>query len=474
MARTEFFRWIPWLTAIALVPLAALGVSIVLLPLEQSILAVGVVSGLLLVALASLWFSIPLDELVLLFLVAGTVAFDRTFSYLALEIRGVPLYVTELGMAILIVVILLRNALNGKIRSTKTLGLDYAILAYLALGSVNLLRTLSLYGVQAIKDFAIIYYALFFFLVIEIVQTATQLRRVLLTFLGGAVMVLILGISKLAAGTGESLLYGLVRYLTGQSGMYLVIAAIIVLCLQRFLRSQAFVALALLACVIGIFLSQQRSVWIAFAVTVGLIVVLDAKGELVPRALIVRAGVAIGLFVLLVFLLAPFQNQTAQFVESSTTRLIVGLQDPLADPTAAWRLAGWEEAINSFLSNPILGTGFGEPFDWYSGRALVENRPHNTYLTILIKTGLTGIVPFLFIVLSFYWYALRAFWRATDLPHKAVLLTLIAAHVGLSVFGIFNLLLESPYLAIFYWGIMGVLVAVEQRRLVFSPQGIGA
>lgn len=472
MARSEFSRWVQWRSLIALVPLLALGTSIAVLSWRQAVLVGGAVVGLLLVAVVCREWSIFPGEPLLLILVAGTAAFDRQFSYLAVRIGGVSLYVTELCMAALAGLLLARNMSNGGQRITSLSGLDLAILVYLAAGTLNVLRTVSLYGLEAIRDFAIFYYALFFFIALESVRTGSQLRRLTLAYLGGAAIALALGAVRLLTGGGEVLLYGVVRFLSGHAGMYVVIAAITVLCMHRFWRSQAQVALALLACAAGVFISQQRSVWLALLVALGVVAAMDWRGRLVSRSLAAGLGLAIGALVLAMLVLTPFQEQTTQVLENSIARLIAGFQEPQADPTARWRLAGWEEAVQSFLANPILASGLGSPFEWLSGRAMVQNRPHNTYLTILAKTGLSGMAPLLIVVAAFYSRAWRALRRATDLRHRGILLALTASHVALSVFGIFNLLLESPYLAIFFWGIMGVLVGVEQRQLACAERKV--
>jgi len=141
--------------------------------------------------------------------------------------------------------------------------------------------------------------------------------------------------------------------------------------------------------------------------------------------------------------------------------------------TASFRMDAWKEAGQRFLRNPFVGEGFGKPFVFYDAmrnRWLTEDtRPHNTYLTILYKMGLVGMAVFALIHIVFYKSVYLALYRGVNDSATAYLLAFTGAMVALQVYGFFNLLVESPFLALIYWSLMGVMITMTRLPEATSP-----
>jgi len=75
------------------------------------------------------------------------------------------------------------------------------------------------------------------------------------------------------------------------------------------------------------------------------------------------------------------------------------------------RLASYELAIKVFLSNPVVGIGFGNL--WYvSGLST----PHNTFLWVLVTAGTVGFIPFFGQFVMMGWDSLQLYRKAPRLP----------------------------------------------------------
>ena len=68
----------------------------------------------------------------------------------------------------------------------------------------------------------------------------------------------------------------------------------------------------------------------------------------------------------------------------------------------------WKAGIEIFLSNPIVGVGYGEVGKYlqpYFEKGLIDNTSHchNTYITVLAENGLLGLTFLLAFFTYFTW-----------------------------------------------------------------------
>jgi putative inorganic carbon (hco3(-)) transporter len=102
------------------------------------------------------------------------------------------------------------------------------------------------------------------------------------------------------------------------------------------------------------------------------------------------------------------------------------------DSSAQERIELWQDAMNLFQSNPVLGAGF-QTYG-YMGRVGDFRDTHNYFLKVLAETGLVGLALYLLLL----WKLLRAgmnlylgtddpFWRGVALGFVAMLVTVIVA-----------------------------------------------
>lgn len=134
------------------------------------------------------------------------------------------------------------------------------------------------------------------------------------------------------------------------------------------------------------------------------------------------------------------------------------------DPDAEFRLVRWGYAYRVWAAHPLFGEGFGRAIvpEGLLDRGERKGRfnagmPHNSFLSILARTGLVG-----FSLVAYSWIStLMRLLAAVRRAHRAVDLAaanLLAAMLGYATFGLF---FERPGTNAIFW----ILTAVAARLL---------
>ena len=88
---------------------------------------------------------------------------------------------------------------------------------------------------------------------------------------------------------------------------------------------------------------------------------------------------------------------------------ISSMNDPY-DESLAWREAVWQSSLERFSDTPVFGVGFGArvPVELGEYRAFVEIRDmHNSWLAMLIQTGIVGTGIFLLFLSTLFFELFR-------------------------------------------------------------------
>jgi O-antigen ligase len=128
---------------------------------NENLLVAGVAAGAALWIILS-WVRGPLAEAWLLgFLFFGYIVGNRGFAQVS-PVPGFPLFSGELGLAVVLVLVALRGALERTlpVRRDRFNGL---LLLWIALGTGRIFWDVRTFGMLALRDFAMVYYALYFF-----------------------------------------------------------------------------------------------------------------------------------------------------------------------------------------------------------------------------------------------------------------------------------------------------------------------
>jgi hypothetical protein len=149
-------------------------------------------------------------------------------------------------------------------------------------------------------------------------------------------------------------------------------------------------ALALLIIMGGTWANDRRLAWVQMAMSVGLLVAMNWRGRVVRRTARVALCFA-PLF--LVYVAAGWNSESKVFAPVHTIRSVV---DGDSNRSTWYRDAENYDLIATFGANPLMGTGFGHPFeqplvlDSLPGFKEWQYLPHNSILGLWAFVGAVG------------------------------------------------------------------------------------
>ncbi len=232
-------------------------------------------------------------------------------------------------------------------------------------------------------------------IVVHLTRTPNQLRALCYAVFIGAVGTVVLGVLALVLGiesVDQNYMGTSIRILrfTGahenpnKAAAYMCSALPLGLfairhCANRIARA-AF-ALGVVVLVVGIFATLSRSVIVA------LTIVLIGTGAYELRSR--RSFVVLGVILSLAVLLAP------RYYWERVLSLPEALRDTTQDWSVYTRMLALQTAWEMFLDHPLTGVGIGNFVGASAYRLFVRIVVHNTYLEILVGTGVAGLCMFL-------------------------------------------------------------------------------
>jgi O-antigen ligase len=143
------------------------------------------------------------------------------------------------------------------------------------------------------------------------------------------------------------------------------------------------------------------------------------------------------------------------------------------------RLGWWTNIFQRMAQDPfslLLGLGYGVVLtDFYGSGGAVVREPHNSYVTVIARTGIVGAVCWVLIMLSLVWR-----WHKTFLMSRAAgwregenrLLFLMTFFIAMWVLAIGEDGFEKPYNIIpfyFFWGVV-LRISLMLERGEIGPE----
>lgn len=147
--------------------------------------------------------------------------------------------------------------------------------------------------------------------------------------------------------------------------------------------------------------------------------------------------------------------------------LLLQLLPEFRDANASWRLMYWKHVMDNLIFKRylLLGNGFGKPYMTYDYAVYINNTigspimidelypmarylapPHNSLLTIMFHVGL---IPALLILVPLKPFFREIFFRPQS--SDATINFLVYALTGCVVWILFNVILELPHSATYFW-----------------------
>lgn len=432
------------------------------------------------------------DLLIVSLLFVAMACGSRSF---AKAIHVGPLYVTELLIGLAGLLAIARLGLRESWAALRRLPLIPLALIWVV-GAIATLRGLSDYGASFVKnDIGLIDYTLLLPLLALILSDRRRFETmfsvlVACGFIGMATFALLFTVDQLA-GTADTIL----SVVPVSYGLYMLIAvAWIAARMTSGVRTPVWLALLAPAGLILMNLTTVRSLWLAAIVALGIVALCAPSGRLLRSALALAAVVVISLPVAIAIesginrvggiTTASSEGSSYDFAGGSATATRPGGEAQLSRELSSlgggdssesanvrWRLAYWKELLSRVPSDPLLGVGFGRPaaFTWsgvkYDYRDDDPNTsfnvagPHNSFVSWVWRLGVPAFLALLFVI----FLAARNAWRgirrgALGPARRTMLVTLTAVLGGAAMVSGFNEALTGPFLGIFFWAPLAMLL----------------
>ncbi|MSU47584.1 MAG: hypothetical protein EXS37_00550 [Opitutus sp.] len=455
---------------------------------EEYLLAT--LAGTLCTAGVVAWIGGPIAEAwILAFLVFAYIIGNRGFAQVT-PVGGMPLFFGELGLASSLALVTFRHAMQQELPWRRD-WLNSLILLLLVLGAGRMVFDVRVYGVLALRDFAMIYYALFFF----IAQSATAhdaSRRLFAT--GLTVTFTLLPATSLLADIFPELFF---RNLTVR-GVPLILYKGDLLATFQFAGFFWLLPrgrfdwrwdwwrglLAVLSLTLALYNVSRAGM---MGLMVALLWLIFARWF---RPLLVTT-VLCGCGVVGAMLYSVMQEkditQTRVYAIYEHVQSVVDFSGTMAyqNPDAEdsgdnnrFRLVWWKTIVNETLAGgPVFGLGFGHDiargfvlaYDPLMEGDFTARSPHSILFTMFGRMGFIGLLVWLsiMVVMAREFLRFAGNVRHEHTPEIRELMVLIAMCWVVLVSACFGVVLEGPMGAIPFWVILGVAHG-EIRRLTPS------
>jgi len=430
-------------------------------------LAAAVAVAAILARLLTLPFDVILTGMVLFGYLAG----NRGFAQL-MPAPGVPLLPAELALATAlgwrtVVCALRRQSPFGRAP------LDLAVLAWLAVGGARFLFDLPGHGLTAVRDFATVYYALFYFLTVHMARDP-RARRYLLSCLvaGLAVLPFSFGLSLAFPQFFLTMLtiHGapLVFFKGDLAYTFFAVGALL-LFHHAAGPARPWALLLAAALLLALANSDSRSSAVGLAAASALL--LAARRWRFPALQGALLGAALAGVVVLAFFgnngwaqrkLHGAADRLRSIVDLSGQGTYASEESYFKGDNNRFRAVWWRNVIvETWQGNPVVGLGFGHDLahhfvqEYYPDMALEDfntRSPHNIFVTVFGRLGLVGLAAWCAVGVAM----LRATWTALRRTEDRTAWALWCGSWIVLVSATFGVVLEGPMGAVPFWVMLGL------------------
>ncbi len=424
----------------------------------------------------------------------GYLFFDKAFAYL--HVPGTPLFIGE----ILLLVGLwesLPHAFKAH-ASPQRARISLALLAFIALGAARLIATdLTAYGIPAVRDSAIWYYALFSYLVAIAVlrrpgfgdELLRRYRKVLPWFLAWAPLSVIS--NRVLGAVAPMVPDSPVSIVTSKPGNVAVMIGIAIayvwLCdpvptSSHDRRTRIWLTLVGLA---GLLVagSQNRGGMLSAVCILGAVwLITPMRSRLFFAVTYIVLGLLVTALVLDVRVqLGIRELSAAQLIENIASVTGGDVANEQLEGTVEWRQELWSAAIRDVVrsNQALIGFGFGQNlaarygFSRDTGDDPSLRSPHNSHLSVLSRMGIAGIILWTLFWMRWTITTLKRARRIRTADHAAAarMTWCVVSAIGILLNGFFDPTLESPQVAIWLWTLIGLgsALGLAHRPQVHDP-----
>ncbi len=233
-------------------------------------------------------------------------------------------------------------------------------------------------------------------------------------------------------------------------GAYLAVAIPITMSLvmlkRKKMRYRILNIVAFMIMGFALYLTFSRGAWLG--VLIGILVLFLLFIQAMKKVVVFRLLLVGSVFLLI--LLAGIKH----------TNLINNRRN-----TIQWRIGVWEDSLKMVKERPLFGRGvntFMREFESYRrDKGCDPTYAHNSYLQLLVETGMAGLLSFLWIIYRLFYTVISKI--KNECPNneemRVISIGLIAGLISFLVHSFFDNHMYSLQLSVYFWFIAGLVVA---------------
>ncbi len=426
------------------------------------------------IALAAIlvrWFRLPADVILLGLLLVGYIVGNRGFAQL-MPLPGVPLFPAEFGLAAGLGWLVVQSALR-RASPWRSDALNWVVLLWLLLGTARLAIDLRRFGLLAVRDYAMIYYAAFFFLAQR--YAADRRSRGFLVACLGVAAVVLLPLSFLFVEYPAFFLTRLtvqgvpLIYLKGDlAATFLGVGSVLVFHLApgRHRIWSWPLSVAMFLAIAG---GENRSSMVGVMAAMAWMAL--GRRWRYPAVQLGTAAACLCLLLLLAYSanvpwaearVGAIGDRVTSLTDLRSTRPYASEESEFKGDNNRFRLIWWRTVIeDTWHQGPVFGLGFGydlaanflQAYDPAIGEDFTARSPHSIFIGTFGRMGALGVA----VLLALVGVMVRQTWRALRNPASgpAIVSFWCAAWVIL-VSACFGVVLEGPMGAVVFWTVLGL------------------
>lgn len=442
---------------------------------EGAVLIPGLLTALIAYLILCVWRGVTFETVFSVVLVIGYFSANRGFAQLA-PVSGLPLFLGEIGLGLGLGMIALRTAIAKRLPFPLT-PLASALIVWMIAAGLHLFIDLRHWGILALRDFAMIFYALFFFIGFTIGQHERS-RQLLINgyLIGLALMFVIYPLFSAfeAFFTYELTFRGIpVIYFKGDLvGIYGAAGSVLFFWKYRQSKNVVFL-IGAIGCVAMVGLTLSRAAMLGLVLAMGLMWLARARSY----TLFLTSTAVAGFVVLTGYYavnetpvretqLYSLYEHARSIVDVSGTGEYQGSRSTDTGDNNRFRLVWWRALTEETLREaPLFGFGFGynlaNPFiqEYYPGadtEVFTARSPHNFLLTLFGRTGIIGFGLFLIVLTLIAGQTKSLIGQARREGTIPETLALQIAIWVVFIGAVLQVVLEGPMGSIPFWLLLGL------------------
>ncbi|MBS0632844.1 MAG: O-antigen ligase family protein [Verrucomicrobia bacterium] len=446
------------------------------------------VAALVIVAVSVRLLRTDVAAVALALILFGYLVGNRGFAQL-MPVPGLPLLPAEIALLVAGGWIFLQCASAHRLPFRKD-ALNWAILAWLLVGTIRVMFDVRTYGLLAIRDYAMIYYAAFFFLAQELARDARS-RGFLLGTLKVASFTLPFAVVLSEAFPGFFQTIFTVRgipliFFKGDLALTFMAVSGVFLATTAPVRHRPWLwVLALVEIVYVIGADNRASMLGALGALLWLAVSRLRRFVLLQGAAVLLAGLVVaGLALLADNLwargkLAGVSERVLSLGDVVGSGTYVSAESSMKGDNNRFRTVWWGTVASETLSqNPFFGLGFGydlsreflQEYNPDMAEDFSARSPHSIIMSAFGRMGFAGLAAFL----AFAFLLTRRTWRVMRDPDATPAdLGLWSCAWVILISACFGVVLEGPMGAVVFWSLLG-LASTPPEPVVTEADGAPA